>query len=183
MFDPIVSSYRDKKKKKKERKKEGRGTELSSCPSVSRWRGIVLKERLKRNCFPPDWKHWKKRKIDVSISSVTLSRVTMSKPAVDPRPRRGKREKPGAEELFKTIVDHCFRKPFSLLFFSPDTSSSTVLFKFTFSIDNPWKLSNMWADNVTIWVGRKLITGNREAERIFLDETRCLRINFYSFIG
>lgn len=48
-------------------------------------------------------------------------RRTMSKPAVDPGGGGDEREQPGGEELFKTIVDHCFRfgkLPLSLSFSS-----------------------------------------------------------------
>lgn len=145
MFDPIVSSYRDKKKKKKERKKEGRGTELSSCPSVSRWRGIVLKERSNETVSRQIESIGKKEKSTCQFLALLYPALRCQSLPLTLGLVGEKGKNQGQR--------NCLKQSWTIVFGNLSLSSFfrlirhrprvTVLFKFTFSIDNPWKLSNM----------------------------------------
>lgn len=75
----VLALIEEKKRERKGKRERGRGIiELSVCQQVARHRDTVVFKSGK-TFFPPDWKHSKKekkkRKIDVSISRVTLSAV------------------------------------------------------------------------------------------------------------
>ena len=110
----VLALIEEKKRERKGKRERGRGIiELSVCQQVARHRDTVVFKSGK-TFFPPDWKHSKKEK---KKEKSTCQFPALLYPPYNVKAcrwpsRSGKkgdeREKPGREELFKTIVDHCY---------------------------------------------------------------------------